>query len=351
MQTNFIKSLLVFLVVTAFLSACSSRAGDKAGAGAAPQVALPVDVIIAEETSLELTEIVAGSLVANRSVEIMSELSKKIAIVNFKDGSHVSAGQFLYKLDDADIHARIRQLEAELNLAKINEHRLHELLKTETIRQEEYDIAAAKLQSLQAAKEILLVELSKTTIRAPFSGTVGITKVHPGTLVSPGLPLVSLQESGNLKIQFTVAEKYLASVKPGNTIRFSTELGAEKLSATVISVESSVDETSRSITIQALALNRDGKLKAGMSAKVYLSVSAGETKGVMIPTEALIPGGNGYSVFLVKNGTATFHPVNISNRNEKEAFISSGIQPGDTVMVSNILRAAEGMAVSVVSNQ
>jgi len=203
MQSNTVRILLAVIPIAFSLAFCTSNSandGKKPEAAAAPAPAgLPVDVIVISETATGQTEAVAGSVVPNRMVDIMSELSKKIEVVYFKDGSYISKGEALYKLDDAETRAKIRQLQAELNLAKIDEHRLSELLKTETVRQEEYDIALAKLQSLEAAQDILQIELSKTLIRAPFAGVAGITKVFTGTLVSPGMTLVSLQEQDVLK--------------------------------------------------------------------------------------------------------------------------------------------------------
>ena len=348
MQTKTLQTLITAGVIIIFLAACSTNAAENKASAAAPS-ALPVDAMIAKETALEQSEAVAGSIVPNRTVEIMSELPKKITAVLFKDGSYVSQGQTLYKLDDADIRARLKQLQADLNLARINENRMHELLKTETVRKEEYDIALARLQSLQAGQDILYTELSKTYIRAPFSGIIGITKAYAGSLVAPGMPLVTLQEQAMLKIEFTVSEKYLPLVKTGTKIRFSTELGNESATATVIASEASVDMQSRNITVQALTANANNKLKAGMSAKVYFNTSGENAKGIMVPTEALIPGGKGYSVFVVKNNVARITPVVVSNRNEQQALISSGIVNNDTIMVSNILRAGEGTPVSVIS--
>lgn len=354
MQTNTRKLLLGYIVLALAFTACSSTAKEssKAKAAAAPAPAgLPVDAKIAREMAIDQTETVAGSIVPNREVAIMSELPKKVTAVGFKDGTGVQKGQLLYSLDNADILAKLRQLQAELNLAKISEQRLAALLKTETIRQEEYDIALAKLQSLQAAQQMLQVELAKTSIRAPFSGRIGISKVFAGTLVSPGLPLVTLQEQDIVKVQFSISEKYLPRVKPGSKITFSTELTPDRLTATVVSAEAGVDQQSRNITVQAVFQNRHQALKPGMSAKVYFQTSADQSKGILVPTEALIPGGNGYSIFLVRNNTAKITPVTITNRNEKEALISSGIASGDTVMTSNLLRAADGAPVTVVALQ
>ncbi len=352
MQVNTLKSLLGIILITSIIISCSSKASDSTStATATAPPSLPVDVTVVAEASNQQTETVAGSVLPNRTVEVMSELSKKIVSVNFRDGAQVGAGQVLYKLDDADIRAKLRQLQAELHLAEIIEKRNNELLKTETIRQEDYDIALSKLQSLQAAKEILQVELSKTFVRAPFSGITGITKAYAGTLVSPGLPLVSLQEQAALKIQFSVSEKYLPLVKAGKKIQFSTELNDDKLTATVVSTEAAIDYQSRNITVNAAVTNADGKLKPGMSAKIYFNTSADNSKAISIPTEALIPGGNGYSVFVVRNGAAKITPVKISNRNETSALISSGLNNGDTVMISNILRAGDGVPVTVVTQK
>ena len=352
MQVNFLKSIFAVLGIVITAIACSSKASDnKKGEAPAAAPPLPVDVKVVTNASILQNEVVAGSMIANRVVDITGELPKKITMVFFRDGSYVEAGQALYKLQDADIKARIRQLDADLNLASINEKRLNELLKTESIRREEYDVALARLESLQAAKELLQVELSKTIIKAPFSGIVGISKVFTGSFVTPGVPLVSLVEQQVMKIQFSISEKYLPVVKPGSKIYFSTELNSQMATAVVVSSDASLDVESRNIIVQAEFNNSGNKYKPGMSARVSFSTSGKDEKGIMLPTEALIPGGDGYSVFVVKSGVAKLTPVVIGNRNENEALIKSGLQSGDSVMISNTLRAADGAPVAVVSHK
>ena len=352
MQANMFKFLFAAAAWILIATACSSKAADSNKAEIHQTdvpLGLPVDVIIARESEVSQEETVAGSILPNRSVDVMSEQSRKITQVSFSDGSHVRKGQILFKLDDSDIRAKIRQLRADLHLAAINEQRLRELLKSESVRQEEYDIALARLHSLQAAEEILQDELSKTFIKAPFAGVIGISKVFEGSFVSPGMPLVTLQEQDKIKIAFSISEKYLPFVKKGNTIFFSTELNSGKVPASIISTEAGVDVQSRNITVHAIAANRDGSFKPGMSARIHFKTAAENTKGLLIPTEALMPGGTGYSVFVVKNNMAKTTPVVIADRNEKEARIRSGIAPGDTVLVSNLLRAADGSPLTIVS--
>src|SRR5690606_27733060 len=126
---------------------------------------LPVDIIIAQEQLLNHEEAVVGTMMSYREVSIVSELPQKITQVAFKDGSYVSQGAVLYTLNDADIKSRLKQVGAELELAQLNKERLRNLLKTETVGQQEYDEAFMRFRSLEAQQDLLLVELSKTVIR------------------------------------------------------------------------------------------------------------------------------------------------------------------------------------------
>lgn len=351
MNKNQLNTYLGLLAVSVALLGCSTKAADTSMQSTSQANKLPVDVKVVKTSTLVQEETVAGSILPNKEVIIMSEVSKKVIDIAFSDGSYVNKGQLLYKLDDSDILARLKQIQAEFSLAKLNESRLAQLLKNESVRQEEYDVAATKLQSLTASLEILQVELSKTSIHAPFAGMIGITKVEVGSLVSPGMPLVTLQEQGNVKIQFTVPEKYLDHVKRGKEIHFAAANNIEKTTAKISATESGVDIQSRTITVHAIASNHQGALRPGMSARIYLSTVSDDATGVTLPTESLIPSAQGYNVFTVKNGVARITPVTLGNRNESEALITSGLNDGDTVMISNILRSGDGTPVQIVSTK
>jgi membrane fusion protein (multidrug efflux system) len=348
------KAVVFYSLFSLLLIACDSNKGKTEKEAATPVAdasKLPVDVVIVREQELDQEEVVTGTMIPYREVSIVSEIPQKIIQVAFNDGGYVSQGQLLYKLNDADIKARLKQLSAELKLARLNEERLGRLLKTETVRQQEYDEAAMKLQSLEAQEDLLQVELNKTVIRAPFSGKIGISKVDPGAYVSPGTELVSLQNQGSIKINFSVPEKYLPQVKVGKKISFTTELSDQQYSATIRATEPGVNAQNRSLQVQAIADNPGGKFRAGQSAKIYFRTAGKEAKAMTLPTEALIPGGQGYSVFVIKNGAAKSTPVSIGNRTETEAIITSGLTNGDSVIVSNILRAGEGMPVQVIASR
>jgi membrane fusion protein (multidrug efflux system) len=352
MQNQTFFLIFSAVVITAINFSCSTKAEPSKEAPAQAAVpALPVDAVVAHSTSVESSEKLAGSLIASRSVDIMSELPRKVNSILFKDGSVVTQGQVLFKLDDADLRAKHRQVLAELNLAKLTEARLKLLLVSETIRQEEYDVALSRLDALKATEELVRTEIAKTVITAPFSGLIGISKVHRGALVTPGLPLVNIQEHTKLKILFSVSEKYLPVTKAGSKVHFTTTVDEQVYSAIITSTEASLDEQSRNIIVHATVQNANQKLRPGMSVVVDFKPASENAAGIMIPTEALIAGEKGYSVFLIKNGAATITPVTIGNRSEDNALITSGINNGDTVMTSNLLRASNGVPVSVVALQ
>ncbi|MBC7847805.1 MAG: efflux RND transporter periplasmic adaptor subunit [Flavobacterium sp.] len=312
---------------------------------------LPVDVIVAQETDLNQEEVVVGTIVPNQEVAIVSETAQKITRIVFTDGTNVSKGQLLYKLNDTELKAKLKELQAELKFVKLNEQRLGRLLKMESVRKQEYDDAVMKLEALEAQEEFLHFQLSKTEIRAPFSGQIGISKAHLGSYVTPGLDLVNLQDQSVVKINFSIPEKYLLQVKKGSIIGFTTQLSTQQNVAIIKASESGLDEANRNLKVQAVATNPKGEFKGGMSAKIHFSTGKEGAKGIKIPSEALIPGDKGYNVYVVIDGVAKSTPVVIANRTESEAIIVSGINSGDAIVVSNILRLGDGMPVNAITSK
>lgn len=343
------RQLALFLTATTFLLACSKENKDNSTASSEVSISkLPVDAVKVKLEPLTQELTLAGSILPSREVIITAELSKKVSEIYFEDGSFVKQGQQLYKLDDADIVAKHKQLKSEIQLAQLNESRLSELLKSHSVVQEEYDIAYTKLQSLLANEELLSSELDKTIIKAPFAGRVGITKVHVGALSNPGTEFVKLQDQEKIRIQFAVPEGSIHSIGIGKEIVFSISGNDNKFTAFIVATEPGFDNQTRSITVHALAENPKGLIKPGMSAKVFLKTMENHN-GVTLPSEALIPGANGYNVFTVKKGLAQITPVTVSKRNERLAIITAGINNGDTIMVSNMLRAGAGVPVELVT--
>ncbi|RKO69727.1 efflux RND transporter periplasmic adaptor subunit [Sphingobacterium puteale] len=333
------------------LIACESKAEKTAAVSTGTKTdvtRLPVDILIAQEEELRQDETVIGTMIPYREVSIVSELPQKIVRVAFQDGSYVEQGSILYILNDTDIRARLNQVGAELELAKLNKERLQNLLKTETIKQQEYDEALMHFRSLTARQELLRVELAKTIIRAPFSGKIGISKVHAGAYVIPGTALVTLQDQISLKISFSISEKHLPLINKGTKVRFTTALSTAQLEATVLATEPGLDASGRSLEVQARVDNSDKKFRPGMSAKIHFDSNGKDAKGVKVPTEALMPGDGGYNAFVIVDGKAKPVAVTIGTRTEADAVITSGLSTGDSIIVSNMLRITDGTPVEAI---
>lgn len=162
---------------------------------------------------------------------------------------------------------------------------------------------------------------------------------------------MTLQDQRTIKINFSVPEKYLPLVKAGKKMSFTTELSSQKYSATIKATEPGINAQSRTLQVQAIANNPGQKFMAGLSAKIYFATVGKDAKGMKLPTEALLPGSGGSSVFIIKKGTATSTPVSIGNRTETDAVITSGLNNGDSVIISNILRINDGMPVQALATK
>ena len=162
----------------------------------------------------------SGSIEANEQVEIRSEVSGIVEGIYFQEGSNVSKGQVLFKVNDLELRAQLRQTSTREGLASENERRAKLLLQKEAISQEEYDLARADLKSAQAQSQLIKAQIAKTSVRAPFSGKIGLRSISPGTYITPAILVAKLVNTGKLKITFSIPEKYASQVKPNSTLTF-----------------------------------------------------------------------------------------------------------------------------------
>ncbi len=332
-----ISGFIVLLVILVLYKIFSGRERTEQENATGIDLAIPVEVVIARDTSVHYQLFTIGTIRANESVEIVSEINRKVINILLKEGSWVNQGQLLFKLDDADILAKINKLEIEVNLAKANEARQKKLLEKGGVSQETYDEILNHLNTLQAEIEVLKVDLTKTEIRAPFSGKIGLRSISEGALVNPGLILASLQDISRVKIDFAIPERYANDIRAGATVLFTTDYATEPFHAVVEAVEPAVDMKTRTIQIRALSDNRDGKLVAGTSAKVSLDLKE-INASLFLPTSAIVPSIKGYIVFVAKTGKADIRAIKTGIRNKESVQILEGLLPGDTVITTNLLR-------------
>ena len=174
-------------------------------------------------------------------------------------------------------------------LSATNENRAKQLLEKGAISQEEYDTSLADLKSLQAQSQLIRAQLAKTTIRAPFSGRVGLRSISSGTYLTPATVIANLVSTNPVKVTFSVPEKYASQIKMGGEILFTTD-GSSKLNiGKIYAVEPGINAATRTLQIRALAQNNENKLLPGAFAKNKIGFKYLTRCYPMYPNEAIIP--------------------------------------------------------------
>ncbi len=348
MKRTFIISAFILVVVTLILLKIfvfSDKAGPATGLKTIPVI--PVECFIAKDTSVNYQIETVGTLRANEYVEIVSEINRKVVAIYMKEGAFVPAGALLFKLDDADIVARINKLTIENNLALANEAREKILLSKGGISQERFDEVSNLRQIIQAEIDVLKVDLAKTSIIAPFAGKIGLRNISVGALVNPEMTLATLQDIRRIKLDFSIPERYSHDLRAGSQISFRLDYLTNPVMAVIEAIEPTVDVNTRTLMVRAVTSNDNGALVPGTSARVTLILKEWN-KNIFIPANALIPSIKGYSVFLIRKGLADPALVKTGLRNSDFVLITEGIDAGDTLVTTNLLRINKGSPLKIV---
>ncbi|MCB9311013.1 MAG: efflux RND transporter periplasmic adaptor subunit [Lewinellaceae bacterium] len=309
------------------------------------QKMMEVDGIIARK-STEIPAIhVTGNVLANEEVELKPEVSGRVTGIFFQEGSFVSKGQTLIKLNDDELQAQAAKIGVEMELQKQREDRQKKLLASQAISQEEFDVTTTNVKLLEANLDILQSQIRKTRIVAPFSGIIGLKNISIGSFISPSNTIATLQETNPIKIEFEVPEKYMDDIKKGNTISFVLPNSEKKYTAAVYAKEPKINTSTRTVTIRAKAQNPKQTLVPGGFAEITIEISK-PYQSIKIPTVAYIPDIQGAKVYQVKNGKVAATKVVAGIRSEHEIEVD-GINEGDTILTSGILQVKPGQVVNV----
>ncbi|HUH27512.1 efflux RND transporter periplasmic adaptor subunit [Gelidibacter sp.] len=301
-------------------------------------------ILKAEKFAENLT--LSGTLEANEEIELRSEVSGIVESINFEEGSKVSKGQILFHVNDIELRAQLSQVKTAQQLASENQRRAKLLLEKQAISQEEFDVANADFESARAQSDLIAAQLSKTTVRAPFSGTIGLRSISKGTYVTPTTPIANLVNTNQLKLTFAVPEKYVSQMQVGTVLVFTTSNSREEHTAKIYAIEPQVDIATRTLRMRAIAENKEGKLYPGTFANVTLPLET-VNNALLVPTEALIPIQNGKKIFVKENGLAKEVVVETGARTATDVRVLSGIKVGDTILTSGVMSLRNGTPIKV----
>ncbi len=289
---------------------------------------------------------VSGTIEADEQVQISSEVSGLVRSINFNEGSQVQKGTLLVKIDDRELQAQLVQALTREKLAAEIESRSGKLLKSEAISQEEYDNVLAELKSLQAQTQLIRAQLSKTEIRAPFSGKIGLRHISNGAFVTPSTAIANLVSVNPVKINFSIPEKYAHRVKTGTTVNFTVAGNSKSFTAKVYAIEPAIDVNTRTLLLKAKADNKNGLLLPGTFANISLPLESIDN-AILVPSEAVLPVLKGKQVYITEQGKAKEVMIESDMRTDKDVLVSSGLNPGDTVLISGLMSVAPGQPVKV----
>lgn len=330
-----IVQLIVFVFVFSILTACTKskkKPNPRSGPPPTPKVEGYKVAITPYSDHIEIP----GSLLANEATEIHPEISGRLTYLNAAEGKVVTKGTLLAKIFDGDLKAQLAKLETQLKVQRQTASRYEELLKIQGVSQQEYDLITLNINNIQADMDVVKSNIQRTEIRAPFSGTLGLRMISPGAYVSPATTITTIRQNSQLKIDFTIPEKFTSAIQNGQKVKFTSEGIAKTFTARVMAMESGLNEQNRSLIVRALVEDNDGQLLPGKFAKVVIDF-APDTNAIMIPSQSVIPLAKKKQVAVFHGGIVVFKDVETGSRDSSRVEILSGLIPGDTIITTGLM--------------
>jgi membrane fusion protein (multidrug efflux system) len=315
-----------------------------------------VTTIVASQEQWPATLSAIGTVAAVHGVTISADLPGTVDRIAFDSGQSVRQGDVLAVLDTRQEQAQLAAAEAQRDLATENFDRMQELLKERVISRAEFDRATAEHRQMEARVGEIRATIERKTIRAPFSGILGIRQVNLGQYLSAGDPLVTLQSLNPIRVNFGVPQQAVGQVRVGRNVRITTDdVAGVAFTGRVTAIDSLVDEATRNIQVQVTLANPNNALRPGMFVQTEVVLGA-RGAVVALPASSVSYASFGDSVFIVtdlkgENGQ-TYRGVRqqfvkLGGTRGDQVAITSGVNPGDEVVTSGVFKLRNGAAVQI----
>jgi membrane fusion protein, multidrug efflux system len=359
MKKRIIFTILGVLAIIGILGGIKSLQIDRMIAIGSQSTPPPETVTTAAVRSESWEALISsvGSLEAVQGVMLTAELPGKVVRIAFEPGTKVKAGDLLLQQDISSEEAQLRAAEATVALAKLELERSRKLLGKRAVAQAKYDSDEALYKQAVAQIDGIRATIRKKTIRAPFTGRLGIRLVNLGQIIKEGEPIVSLQALDPIFVNFSLPQQQLAQVTPGLKVRVTTDaLAGQAIEGEITAISPGVDAETRNIRVQATVANSQEHLRPGMFVNVVMVLPLRE-KVLAIPTTAVLYAPYGDTVFVVdpEKSEKDGEPVNVvrqkivqlgEKRGDYVASLS-GLEEGETVVSTGVFKLRNGQAVVV----
>lgn len=308
-----------------------------------------VDATFVKQSTIPIEVSTIGTLVAAQHTEITPEIAGQVSKVFFQDGVFVKKDSILIQLDDAVFRSKMDSSKANLVFSEADYNRKKILAKKGAISQQAVDQALADLKEKRAAAEESAVKISKMKLIAPFDGVLGKVTVSPGDYVTVGQALVSLTDIQNLRVEYSLPEKYLSEIKLGQEIFFTTNAYPnQKFIGKITYISPTINSAERTISLYASVLNNDRRLTSGLF--VNVNHQLGFVQNVLtIPTASLVPTIDGQHVFKIIDNKVLSIPIKLGEWSSNSVQVLSGLSLNDQIVIAGQLKLKDGMTVQVTS--
>ncbi len=307
---------------------------------------MPVEVAIAQEDTVIEEIFATGAIEAVQSIELRPAVEGRLVEIYAREGSEVTRGTPLFKVDDAELLAQVARLEADRDLARQALERTRQLMDEKASSEADLEQAEANARSTQAQLELQQVRLDRTVVRAPFTGVVGERLASLGDYVNTSTRLVTLQTVDPQRAAFDIPERYSGRLRVGQEVSFRVAAVADKEFAGVVDfVNPVVQLPARTIRVKAVVRNRNRTLKSGMFIEARLATGV-IPDAVIVPEDAILPLQGADFVWAIVDGAATRRQVKLGVRMPGLVQIRSGVEAGEHVVVGGLERLSEGAPVT-----
>lgn len=322
----------------------SSARGGGFGGRVQPVLAMPVRL----ETFADRLEAI-GTLQAKESIVVTARVQGIIKEINFKDGQMVEAGTTLVQFDEAEQRARLQVELANMEEQRKQFERISGLARANATSEARFDEQQAAVKKAEANVAAARARLADYTIKAPFTGRLGTRRISSGALVTPGTVITTLDDLSIVKLDFSIPETFLSTLRVGLDIEaISSAYPEEVFRGTVTSIDTRIDPTTRSVGIRAELPNADQRLRPGML--IVVDLIKDRRDSLMIAEEALVPFENKQYVFVVGNdNTVTRTPITIGRRRPGSVEVLEGLNLGDLVVTEGNTALSTGSKVRLLN--
>lgn len=280
-----------------------------------------------------------GTVESAEGITISAEVAGKVKRIAFKSGEFVRAGEVIIEQETGNEEAQLAAFTARLNLAQTTFERLEQLKQKNTVSQSELDLARQQKESAQGDVDNVKTTLQKKILRAPFDGRLGIRQVDLGQDLQVGAPIVSLQASNRVRVNFPVPQSWVVQLKKGMEVNLDLGKPGQVLKTSISAIGAEINPTTRNATVQASLENTDNQLLPGMAVKVEVLMSTPK-EVLAIPSTAIVYAPFGDTVYVVEPGEQA------NSLKARQQFIRTGEHRGDFVEILDGLKLGQKVVAS-----